>query len=307
MANAARFAWMNGSFVEWEKAHLHVDTQCVLGGLNVYEVVGAFWSEPREDLYLFRIDEHLRRLHLSAKVMRLRVPFSDEELRSAAQELVARNEFREDVGVRIVAYLGAGPVFSYQPDVISSGVFMIAKPVGHQNRRGVHVCTAGWTRQPDMAAPPRVKAGANYQNARLAQIQAQVDGYDDAVFLNSMGKVCELPLSNIFLVRSGVLMTPEVSSGILEGITRQTVLELGRRFGMNIAERQIDRSELYAAEEAFASSTLTGITPILSIDRYTVGDGIPGQLTEGLRRHLENECRAEGNPAWVSSVYKHRV
>jgi branched-chain amino acid aminotransferase len=298
---------MNGRVVAWDDAHLHVDTQCVLGGLNVYEVVGAFWSGPPEDLYLFRIGEHLRRLRQSAKVMRLHIPHSDEDLRNAARQLVVQNEFKQDVGIRIVAYLGVGPVFSYQPDDITSGVFMTAKPVGHQKRHGLHVCTARWTRQDDMAAPPRVKAGANYHNVRLAQIQAKVDGYDDAILLNAMGKVCELPLSNIFLVRSGVLMTPEVSSGILEGITRQTIVELARRLDVDITEREIDRSELYAAEEAFASTTLTGITPIFSIDRYAVGDGTIGPVTARLQGHLDSEYRAQGERAWVTPAHEHQA
>ncbi len=306
VGHAPRFAWMDGRLVEWQNAHLHIDTHCVLGGLNVYEVVGAFWSKARENLYLFRIEEHLRRLHFSAKVMRLHLPFSDSELVRAALALVAANEFREDIGIRIVAYFGAGPVFSYSPKEISTGVFMMAKPVGLVRRQGLHICTAGWSRMADMAAPPRVKAGANYQNVRLAQIQARVDGYDDAVLLNSAGKVCELPLANIFLVRSGALVTPDVSSGILEGITRQTVLEVGPKLGMQIVERQIDRSELYAAEEVFATTTLTGISPILSIDRYTVGNGNPGPLTARLQHHLEDAARAEGSHAWVTPTYDRR-
>ncbi len=306
MGQAPRFAWMDGRLIEWHSARLHIDTHCVLGGLNVYEVVGAFWSEARRNLYLFRVEEHLRRLHVSAKVMRLHLQFSDAELVDAARALVAANEFREDVGIRIVAYFGAGPVFSYRPEEISTGVFMTAKPVGQVRRHGLHVCTAGWSRMPDTAAPPRVKAGANYQNVRLAQIQAHVDGYDDAVMLNSAAKVCEMPLANIFLVRSGVLVTPDVSTGILEGITRQTVLELAPRLGVRAVERQIERSELYAAEEAFATTTLTGISPILSIDRYAVGHGAPGPLTARLQRHLDGETRAEGTQAWVTTVYDRR-
>ena len=303
-----RFAWMNGTVVAWDDAHLHVDTQCVLGGLNAYEVVGAFWSETNGNLYMFRLDEHLRRLRFSAKVMRLQIPASDEDLSAAARAVVALNEYREDVGIRIVAYFGAGPVFSYLPEAIPTGIFITAKPVARLPRRpALNICTARWSRLPDTAAPPRVKAGANYQNVRLAQIQAQVDGYDDAVLLNSLGKVCELPLANIFLVRSGVLMTPDVTSGILEGITRQTVLELARRSGISVVERSIDRSELYAAEEAFATTTLTGISPILSIDRYPVGDGAPGPLTARLRRGLEEEWRAGGNLAWLTPVYDRRT
>jgi len=307
VSHSPRYAWIDGRIVEWADARLHVDTQCVLGGLNAYEVIGAFRSRASDNLYLFRVDEHLRRLRLSAKVMRLGLSFSDEELTDGARRLVAANEFREDVSLRIVAYFGAGPIFSYLPKDIPTGVFMVAKPLAaNPHPGGLHVCTSGWHRLPDAAAPPRVKAGANYHNVRLAQIQAMVDGYDDAVLINLMGKVCELPLSNLFLVRSGVVSTPDTASGILEGITRQTILDLGRQLGTEIVERTIDRSELYAADEVFATTTLTGVTPILSIDRYPVGDGTPGPMTIRLGASLEEAMRNPRDPEWATPVYEGR-
>src|SRR5262245_281944 len=182
-----RYAWLDGDIVAWESAVLHVDTQCVLGGLNAYEMIGGFWSKKEKELYLFRAREHCDRLRHSAKMMRLPVNYDDDELLAAALELIARNEFREDIGLRIVAYLGQGRLLGYEPAEISTGVFMVAKPTPPVDlAEGVHVSTGIWGRLPDIVAPPRLKSGANYQNVRLAQVQARIDGYDDVILLNSL-------------------------------------------------------------------------------------------------------------------------
>jgi branched-chain amino acid aminotransferase len=186
-------------------------------------------------------------------------------------------------------------------------MFVIAKPADPDPpfKRGIHVATSHWTRLPDGAAPPRVKCGANYQNVRLAQIQAQVDGYDDAVLLNSAGKVCELPLANIFIVRADRLITPHITSGILEGITRATLIELAGELGIAHEEREVDRSELYVATEAFAAGTGREVWPILSVDRLAVGEGRVGRLTAELQRRLHSIMRngGGGHQEWLTAVY----
>lgn len=301
-------AWLDGHLVDWADARIHVDTLAVQGGLNAYEVIGAFWSEAEDQLFMFRPEAHLKRLAYSTKVMRLVVPYSHDEIVAAAAGLLRANRLREDAGVRIVAYMGPGPLSVGGAGGAEAGLFMVARPAPTDLRRPhLHVATSKWSRLPDTAAPPRVKAGANYHNARLAQLQARVDGYDDAVLLNTAGKVCELPLANLFLVRDGVLSTPSTTTGILEGITRQTLIECAPSRGLEVVEREVDRSELYSAEEIFATGTISGITPILSVDRYPVGDGNPGEITsrlaalmDGLKRH------AEPSPDWCRPVYVER-
>jgi branched-chain amino acid aminotransferase len=300
------YAWLDGAIVAWEGAVLHVDTHCVLGGLNAYEMIGGFWSQEGEELRLFRAAEHFERLRDSAKMMRLPLNYADDELLAAALELLARNEFREDVGLRVVAYLGQGRLLGYAPAEISTGVFMIAKPIGPVDlARGIHVSTGIWGRLPDVVAPPRLKSGANYQNVRLAQVQARIDGYDDVILLNSLGKATELPIANLFIVREGVLITPDVTSGILEGITRRTVLELAAELGLPAVARQVDRSELYLAEEAFASTSLFRLTPILSVDRHPVGSNQRGPLTSQLQAAVEDAIRGRGaHHDWLTPVYR---
>jgi branched-chain amino acid aminotransferase len=206
----------------------------------------------------------------------------------------------------VVQYLGQGPLFSHRPEDISSGLFIVAKPANPDPpyERGIQVATSTWARLPDAVAPPRVKCGANYQNVRLAQIQAQIDGYDDAVLLNSSGKVCELPLANIFLVRGDVLVTPNITSGILEGITRDTIIQLADELGIAHEQREVDRSELYIATEAFATGTGREVWPIVAIDRYTLGEGRIGPITTALQRRLHGIMRnSGGHNEWLTGVY----
>lgn len=294
-----QYAWLDGSLVEWTKAALHIDTQTVLGGLNVYEVVGCFFDSASKR-HFFRMSDHLKRLRRSAKIMRIDVHYSDEELLEAARELMTANEFSNDAGLRIVAYLGSGPLFS---DAVPTGLFMIAKEDDLSSPEMLEVCSATWARLPDTVAPPRVKAGANYHNVRLAQLQARLDGYDDAVMLNTSGKVCELPLANLFFALSGVLVTPDTTSGILEGITRSTVLQLANDIGVPTVEREIDRSELFTADEVFTCGTLIRVHPIGSIDRFLIANGRVGPLTQILRDELEKEIRwGVRHPEWLTEA-----
>jgi branched-chain amino acid aminotransferase len=282
-----RYAWLDGRLIQWPMAAIHVDTQAVLGGLNVFEVVGCF-SDNASTRHFFRWHDHLSRLRRSAKIMRIDVPYSDDELLHAARELMAANEFSHDAGLRIVAYVGSGPLFS---DAIPTGMFIIAREIGQASLEMLNVCSASWVRLADTVAPPRVKAGANYHNVRLAQLQARLDGYDDAIMLNTAGKVCELPLANLFVGLSGTLVTPNSTSGILEGITRDTILRLAKDIGVPTVEREVDRSELFTADEVFSCGTLVRVNPIGSVDRFCISDGRLGALTRVLAEELEKEIR----------------
>ncbi|HUZ88969.1 MAG TPA: aminotransferase class IV [Candidatus Acidoferrales bacterium] len=305
MTNLPQVAWLDGALVPWKDAVLHVDTQGVLGGLNVYEVVRATWSDQDQELYVFRSDAHFRRLRRSAQAMRMEIPFAESQLSQVVVDLLRSNAARETTGIRIVAYLGSGPLFWAVDEPVPTGMFMVAKPAsGDARPQGINVAISSWRRLSDDSAPPRIKSGANYQNARLAQVQARRDGYDDAILLNSAGKVSEFPLANVFGVVGGTLVTPDVTSGILEGVTRSTVLELARELGIRAIERTVDRTELYTCEEAFATGSLLGVAPILSIDRYRIGDGAEGPITATLRTALEfaTKDKASGR-GWVRAVY----
>jgi branched-chain amino acid aminotransferase len=303
------YIWMNGEFIPWEEAKLHVTTAVVQTGSRVFEGMRAYWDDSQEQLYIFKMEEHLRRLAQSMKMMRMNLDFSLQEIRQALVDVLVKNDLREDVHLSPSVYFGVGQsFFSYKPGTVDVGVYVLAQPrqsiLG--TGRGIHACVSSWTRISDRDVPPRLKASANYQNGRLAAVQAAEDGYDDAILLNELGKVAEAPAACVFLVRDGTALTPPVTGGILESITRTTLIQLlEEQMSVSVVEREVDRTELYIADEVFMCGSAFEVTPVFSVDRYQVGDGKVGPLTARLQTEYENVIRGK-NPkysGWVLPVY----
>lgn len=273
--------YFNGDFVPWADARVHVFSPAVKYGAGVFEGICAYNAD--DGMNIFRLDEHLARLEYSQRVMRFERIFTAEDLREPLLELVRRNGFRETVHIRPTVYVdGEGESGALGP--ISACITAVQKPRPAYVETGCRVQVSSWQRLADIAMPTRVKAHANYNNSRFAATQARTDGYDTALMLNAKGHVAEGPGMCLFMVRDGVPITPSITSSILESITRDTVLQLCRKaLGIEPVERDIDRSELYAAEEAFFCGTAWEITPITDIDGFALGDGQPGALTRRLQ------------------------
>ncbi len=223
----AKYIWMNGEYVEWPEAKLHVATAAVLTGANVFEGLRGYYNPDERQVYIFRLPEHLARLRQSMKVMRMTPPFSSEELAAACTGLVAKNGFREDVQIRPTVYFGEGGLYAHTPDKITTGAFIFAQPrrCTLDDEKGLACCVSAWRRIADDVMPPRVKAGANYHQSRLVYAQASVDGYDGAIILNEQGKVAEGPGACVMIVRDGRPILPPITAGVLESITRTTLIE----------------------------------------------------------------------------------
>ena len=286
MSKNPGFVWMDGSIVPWESATLHVSSETVIRAANVFEGIRAYPSMDKDNLYIFRNREHLRRLRQSAKVMRMTIPYSDEDLTGAFIDLIRANGYTDNVHFRPVVYFGPGESNQFDPGEIHNGVFVLAysRPQAATVKNGVKSCVSSWRRSPDLSAPSRVKAAGNYHNSRLAHVEARMNGFSTPIMLNDRGKVSEGPASCFMMVRDGVLCTPPVTADILEGVTRATIIELARReLGLTVMEREIDRSEIYICDEAFFCGSGAEIVPVLSVDHYPVGDGVPGALTRKLQ------------------------
>src|SRR5918997_1800938 len=259
-AEKAEWVWLDGRFVPWAEATIHVATEAVIRAASVFEGVRAYGNADQEELYVFRLSEHLRRLRRSARLMHMAVEYSDEALTAAFRELIRRNGFRDDVHFRPTVYFGEGESgASYLPEEIRTGMFCIAvrRPHTKALTEGVHAGTSTWRRNAD----------------------------DAALMLNGEGKEAEGPAACFMMVRDGRVVTPPVTADILESITRETLIALLRaELGLEVQERDIDRSEVYAAEEAFFCGSGAEVTPVVSLDRYPLGDGAPGPLTRRIQR-----------------------
>ena len=270
--------YFEGDYRPWYDAKVHVFAPAMKYGAGVFEGVRGYWSETRGEMVLFRLDEHLTRLEYSQRVMRFDRVFTPKEMAEPILEVMRRNAFAEHVHLRPVVYVdGNGPVGSLGP--VEYAVTAVPSGIKDTVENGVAVQVSSWQRVADLAMPTRVKANANYNNSRMASMQARHDGYGAALMMNQKGHVSEGPGMCFFMVRDGVPVTPSITSNILESITRDTVIQILRdELGLETVERDVDRSELYACEEAFFCGTAWEISPITSIDGIPVGTGKIGPL-----------------------------
>ena len=302
------FLWRSGEMVEWEKATVHVSTLGWSAISAVFEGIRGYWNPGRQELYLFQMEAHLKRLFRSMKIMRMSSPYSQEVLVEAVAGLLRANEYRCDVYVQPLAYFGGG-IPGYLAVLEQPGeVVITARPATSElgESKVVSCNVSSWTRISDNVMPPRAKAITNYQNSRYVSTESQINGYDFGIILNDAGKVAEATYACLFIVRDGVAITPPVSAGILESITRDTVKRLlEAEMDVPVVERDVDRTELYIADEVFMCGTAVEIRAIGSVDRYQVGDGAAGPLTARLSQLFEGAVRGTDSRygQWLTPVY----
>jgi branched-chain amino acid aminotransferase len=289
-----RFAWLNGSIVPFDECVVHGRSQGAFWGANVFEGIRAYWREEDQRLHLFRLPEHLARLRRSMTSVRMPVRYSEAELTQACVEVLRANEFAEDVHIVVVGYFGMGPNLDSLSHTTDTGVHITAirMPRAPAYHGGISAAIASWRRIGDDTMPPRIKTGANYHNSRLAHHEAVRNGYDTALLLNQRGNLSEAPGSCVVMVRDCRLATPPPTSGVLEGITLATVDDLAAELDLPLDRREIDRTELYVADEVFLCGTLVEIRPVTAIDGLPVGGGAPGPITQALQERYERAVRA---------------
>jgi branched-chain amino acid aminotransferase len=303
-ASGPKYITVNGGLVPYAEARVHVLSPAFRYGLNVFEGMRAYWNEEHQQLYVFRLAEHLERLMQSMKLLRFDATFSAADLAHETLELLRANELRETGHLRLSAYLdGEGEHHVSGP--VSYFIAAKARPRTPKTETGVRCRISTWTRIADNSMPPRVKCGANYVNARLARFEAKHDGYDDALMLNSAGRLSEGPGACVFLMRRGKLLTPSVTEGILESITRDTLIELARDLGIEVEERGIDRTEVYACDELMMAGSAAEVLPVVEVDGISIGTGEVGDVTRRLQNaYFESVSGRENrNKGWLSAVY----
>jgi branched-chain amino acid aminotransferase len=279
--------WHNGQFVDWNDAKIHVLSHVVSYGSSVFEGIRCYATKSGPAI--FRLREHVRRLIDSAKIYRMDVPFTTDQLSEAMLELVRVNKI-DACYLRPIVMRGYGMMGvhgSQNPIEVYLACWEWGKYLGEEAlAQGVDVCVSSWSRMAPNTLPALAKAGANYMNSQLIKMEAVINGYEEGIALDATGYVSEGSGENVFVVRDGKLLTPPLGASVLPGITRATVLALAADFNIPVVEALIPRELLYVADEVFFSGTAAEVTPIRSVDRIQVGAGHRGPITERLQKEF---------------------
>ena len=301
-----RLIWYKGEIVNVNDAKINILAPTSQFGLNVFEGIPCYWNEDEKQLYAFRLDDHYERLLRSAKLIQLDNQYTKEDFTKALIDVVKANEYDENLSVRQTLFVdGFGSWGSEGPAEMFVAPIPRGRTSAEYNKKGLNVCVTSWRRISDDNLSPRIKCGANYINSRVGQREALRNGYDTCLFLNNFGKVAEGPGSCFFIVKDRVVITPMLTDSVLESITRDTVIKIAKAKGFEVVERTIDRTELYTCDEAFLCGSAMEMTPVLSIDKYVIGDGDIGKITKVLHLAYLDIVRGKSEEfkKWVTPIY----
>lgn len=302
-----KYGFFEDKIVSIEDAKVSIMTHALNYGTGCFEGIRAYWNEDDQQLYVFRMPEHYARLKDSCGILLIGLPYSIEQLGDITLDLLRKEGFHQDTYIRPLAYKAQEGI-GVRLKGIKDGFAMFALPYGKyiEDEEGAKVCVASWRRIYDTSVPARAKCTGAYINSALCKSEAEMNGFDEAIVLTRGGSVSEGSAENFFMVRDGVLITPSVTSDILEGITRQTILQLARdELQIPVRERTVDRTELYMCDEAFLCGTGVQICAIASIDHRPVGNGKIGPITQRLRDMYFDIVRGKiiKYKRWCTPVY----
>lgn len=293
---------MDGELVPWERANVHVMTHSLHYGSAIFEGIRCYNTDS--GTMIFRLDAHLKRFYNSARIYSMPIPFASDEIADAVKQTIRENNINECY-IRPIAFygwdeVGVNPVGNKVHAAIA--VWPWLPYLGEEGlKKGVTCKVSSWIRIDPRSMPMMAKAAANYANSILARMEAQSLGFHEAILLNSSGMVTEGTGENIFVVKDGSIFTPPLSAGILPGITRESIIELGRKMGLRVEERNVSRSELLLADELFFSGTAAEVTPIREVDKQKIGNGGRGPITEKIQTKFFEIVRGKDKnfAAWL--------
>jgi branched-chain amino acid aminotransferase len=298
------FVWFDGKLVKWEDAKVPIYTHALHYGTTVFEGIRAYAA--KDNLYIFRLEDHMKRLHRSARVYSFSLKYSARELANATVELLQKNKVKESCYIRPLTFVGVhGIDLNVTRDSPVHTVIITFPFAKYFKGEGIKACVSSWRRIHDSMTPPLAKAAGNYLNSILATQESKRNGYDESILLDLYGNVSEASGENIFLVRHSEIYTPYFADSVLEGITRESTMTIARDLGYEVIERQIARTELYMAEEIFLTGTAAEIVPVINIDGHTIGNGKEGPLTRNIREMYAKIVSAEAKEYidWLTSVW----
>ncbi len=299
----AEYIWLDEKFVKWSEAKVPILTHGLHYGTGVFEGLRAYPSD--HNLLVFRLEDHIKRLMNSAKIYYMNVQYSTKELVNAVIETLKINKIKTSAYIRPIIFVGYGGIgLNWTGFPIQSAI--AAFPYGkYFDKPELKVGVSSWRRISDQSTPPQAKATGNYINSVLAKLDALRNGYDDAILLDQRGFVSEGTGENIFMVKDGKMYTPSAASSILEGITRDSVMQLSKDLEVEVVERDISRTELYTADEVFFTGTAAEVIAIVEIDRRTIGNGSMGKTTKRVRDAYLKAVVGEDkrHKDWATPIY----
>jgi branched-chain amino acid aminotransferase len=300
------WVYFNGEITHYADAKIGLLTHGLNYGTGIFEGIRAYWSAEHQQLFVLKMAEHFDRMRKNALSLQMTIPHPVPELCAIGNELLRRNEYREDCYLRPLCFK-ADEIIGVKLHDVKDSFAIVTAPMGpYVGTEGIRTMVSTWRRIDDTMAPVRTKCTGLYVNSALAKSEALQAGFDEAIMLTHDGHVAEGSAENIFIVRKGQVLTPPPSDNILEGITRQSVMYLiEEEMGLTVQERSIDRTELYASDEIFFVGTGAQVAPVIEVDRRRIGDGEPGPLTLRLQQ-LYIDAASGRNPKyldWLTPVY----
>ncbi|MEK6944041.1 MAG: branched-chain amino acid transaminase [Thermoproteota archaeon] len=298
----SKFIWFDGKYVTAEKAKVPVTTHAIHYGTSIFEGIRGYWNS--ENLYIFRLADHLKRFRNSGKFYSISLNFSDDQLSNAIVNLCRKNDIRRSCYIRPFYFVGQYGINLHVNEKSPTHVAIYTAIFGDLfNKNGITTCVSSWRKFSDATTPTQAKMGGNYLNSVLATQECKRNGFDEAILLDLVGNVSEAPGENIFLVRDEQLITPPISSSALEGITRDTIITLAHDMGYKTIIRKIPKSELYLADEVFLTGTAAEITPIIQIDHKKIGK--VGKITKSMITAYNDVVMNKNDKYsnWLTAVY----
>lgn len=299
------FIYFNGRFIPESEAKISVKNKTFNYGLGAIEGIRGYWNEEHKDLYLFRLEDHYQRLLNSCKVLFINIPYTVKELCEITVELMKINKVRRDIYIRPIAFINLP---SLRPDLFQTeyGMTIFIEETSYVGKPAVNAMISSWLRIESSTIPPTVKSIGGYLNSALAYSQAIAEGSDEAIFLTREGNISEASTNNLFMVKNGELLTPPLADNILEGITRDTIMEIAEKeFSLQVNEMSIPRAELYFASEIFFTGTAVEVLPVINVDKRVIGTGKIGPITTNLQRTYLQIVKGNNGKyrRWLTSVY----
>jgi branched-chain amino acid aminotransferase len=300
----SKFVWFDGKFMTLDKAKVPITTHAIHYGTSVFEGIRAYWNG--ENLFVFRLNDHIKRFRRSGKFYDISLNFSDKIISNAIIEICKKNKINKSCYIRPFYFVGDYGINLHITEKAPTNVAIFVFPFGDLfNKNGITAGVVSWRKFSDMSTPTQAKMGGNYLNSIIATQEAKRNGFDEAILLDHNGNVSESPGENIFIVREGQLITPPLSSSALNGITRDTVIKIAKKFVVEVIETEIARSELTISDEIFLTGTAAEIIPVVAVDGKQIASGKPGDITKKMMKEYKDIVMNKNKdyPHWLTGVY----